>query len=76
LIVAIEQELARARRLPSPALARELRRDAGLSQELVAQELGVHRVTLNRWERGRQHPSRGARDRWADLLSELRDVAP
>jgi DNA-binding transcriptional regulator YiaG len=66
----------RARRtLPGPALARAIREAAGVSQSRLAEELGVDRVTVTRWEGGHRRP-RGARAvAYAALLAELQDAA-
>jgi transcriptional regulator with XRE-family HTH domain len=57
--------------LPSPAVRRALREEAGLSQAELAKALGVHRETISRWEAGK----RGLRGRYlveyAALLKEL-----
>jgi DNA-binding transcriptional regulator YiaG len=58
-------------KLPSPAVRQEIRRKADVAQDRMAQELGVHRVTFLRWERGDRTP-RGARlDAYAQLLRDL-----
>jgi transcriptional regulator with XRE-family HTH domain len=44
-----------------------LRRDKGLSQEKLAESVGVHRVTIARIETGRHTPE-------AELLFSLADV--
>ena len=36
---------------------RELREQAGLSQEDLASKIGVHRVALARWEGGKREPA-------------------
>jgi putative transcriptional regulator len=46
---------------------KELRMKLGLTQERMAQELGVSFKTVNRWEKGRAKPSAMARK----LLNEL-----
>lgn len=48
---------------------------AGVSQVRLAAELRVHRATLIRWENGDQEPRGDARERYARLLAELREVA-
>ena len=65
-------ELAiRSRRLPPPTVATAIRRAAGVSQEMVADELGVTRVTVSRWEAGLHRPRGKLRLRYAELLEEL-----
>ena len=59
------------RSLPSPALRRSIREDAGLTQEDVATALGVSRAIVSRWEAGlRRPPGRRLTD-YAQLLKEL-----
>ncbi len=41
-----------------PGLVRGIRRQLGLSQERLAEALGVNFVTVNRWENGHVKPSR------------------
>lgn len=58
--------------LPPPAEARALRINAGLSQSRLADEVGVHRGTLIRWENGTHRPRGLLRLRYAEVLEELR----
>lgn len=44
---------------------------AGVSQQRMATELGVHRMTLLRWENGTRRPRGDARVNYAQLLAEL-----
>lgn len=62
----ITDEVLARRRLPTPAMAREIRRAAGVSQARVARELGVTAVAVSRWENGRRTP------RGSDLMGYLR----
>jgi len=64
-------EVKVARSLPAPSLAREIRRAAGVSQQRLADELGVHAATVLRWEAGAQRPSGRVRAAYAQLLTEL-----
>jgi transcriptional regulator with XRE-family HTH domain len=59
-------------RLPSPAKARAIREAAGISQERLAEEVGVHRVTVARWELGERHPRGRSKIAYAELLESLR----
>jgi transcriptional regulator with XRE-family HTH domain len=61
-------------RLPSPARARLIRKDAGVTQERLAAELGVIRETVARWEMGTRQPRGELRDRYAVLLRELEEL--
>ncbi len=55
---AIERIRCRAqlRNLPSPELARAIRKNAGLTQGDVAEALGVHLITVLHWEKGHNRP--------------------
>jgi DNA-binding transcriptional regulator YiaG len=68
------REIRRARRLPPPALARAIREAAAVSQERMAGELGVHRVTVARWETGRRRPRGKLLYSYVALLEELREA--
>lgn len=70
----VERARTRARR-PSPAVARAIRQAAGVSQIEVARELGVHPVTVARWEAGTRRPGGETALRYIALLDELREVA-
>lgn len=59
------------RSLPSPAVARQIREQAGVTQGRMAEELGVHFSTLARWEAGISAPPGQARAKWARLIAEL-----
>ncbi len=56
---------------PSPALIATLRRALGLTQEQLGKRLGVHKLTVSRWECGTLHPSAATVDR----LRALADAA-
>ena len=68
------RSLARqARRLPSPEMARAIRRAAGVSQEAIANEIGVSRQSVAFWESGARRPSTnhlGVYLRALDVLEE------
>lgn len=64
-------EVRIGRRLPPPAIAKHIRAASGLSQGRLAAEVGVHRVTLARWELGVSVPRGTTRVRYAQVLSEL-----
>lgn len=67
-------EVAVARRLPSPAMARAIRAAAGVSQARLAAELGVQRVTVARWEAGKRRPRGELLAAYVELLEGLRQV--
>lgn len=66
-------EVKLRRRLPGPALARQIRLNAGLSQARLARELGVQRVTVARWESGQRRPRGEIAARYAQLLIALQN---
>ncbi|MCB2229939.1 helix-turn-helix transcriptional regulator [bacterium] len=51
----------------------QLRQTLGLTQEKLAQKLGVSFPTINRWENGRSKPSPLALKQIEDLLQDLGD---
>jgi transcriptional regulator with XRE-family HTH domain len=63
-----------ANRLPPPALGREIRIAARATQQQLADELGVHVVTIARWESGAREPRGEMRARYAALLEALGEV--
>ncbi|MGO8873383.1 MAG: helix-turn-helix transcriptional regulator [Acidimicrobiales bacterium] len=68
-------EVRDALALPPPAVARAIREAADVTQERMAAELGVHRVTVARWEQdGGRSPRGELRARYARLLRELQGV--
>jgi DNA-binding transcriptional regulator YiaG len=72
-LVTTSLEMAQAlRELPTPAMRRAIRLEAGLSQKELAQDLGVTQVALARYESGQRRP-RGARLlAYVELLRTLR----
>lgn len=54
-------------------LVRALRKSLGITQEKLAQKLGVSFPTINRWENGRSKPSPLALKQIEDLLKDLGD---
>jgi transcriptional regulator with XRE-family HTH domain len=59
------------RDLPPPSIRRLLRERAGLSQEAIANVLGVTRPTVTRWELGARTPRNAALVRYSELLDRL-----
>ncbi|MGP4024386.1 helix-turn-helix transcriptional regulator [Actinomadura sp. 3N407] len=74
MTVPLVDELRARVPLPTPAEARRIREAAEVTQERMAEELGVHRVTVARWEDGTRRPRGKTRDAYATLLAELRKV--
>jgi transcriptional regulator with XRE-family HTH domain len=62
-----------ARRLPTPAVARAIRESAGVSQAALAEELGVDRVTVARWEGGTRRPRGELLRQYVELLEAIHD---
>jgi DNA-binding transcriptional regulator YiaG len=71
----VEQVAERRRQAVDPGVARAIRLNAGVSQAALAAELGVHRMTVNRWERGARRPSRTQLVAYRRLLDQLQDVS-
>lgn len=63
---------ARARRLlrTAPATARALRQQAQISQQDVADALGVTRVSVHHWETGHRLPAGDMAPRYLDFLQK------
>jgi DNA-binding transcriptional regulator YiaG len=66
------EEVHMRRQLPSRVLARAIREEAGVSQARLAAALGVHPVTVARWEAGVRHPRGQTLAAYVGLLAELR----
>jgi HTH-type transcriptional regulator/antitoxin HipB len=47
---------------------RDARKAAGLTQQAVADRLGCHVISVNRWERGAQRPDDATLGRLAEVL--------
>jgi DNA-binding transcriptional regulator YiaG len=60
-----------ARSLPRPDEARSIREAAGVSQARLGAELGVHELTVHRWETGIHSPRGETRLAYSRLLREL-----
>lgn len=63
------------RRLPAPAQARQLRIDCGVDATQLAAEIGVHPVTVYRWEKGLRRPHGRDLVAYSAALAELRAAA-
>lgn len=64
-------EVRLALTLPTPDVARGIREAAGVSQVRLAAELGVHPLTVARWESGTYAPRGDLRRGYARLLHNL-----
>jgi len=70
---ALIEQVRELRRLPAPAVRSAIRHAAGITQQQLADELGVDRVTVARWELGQRTPRGDLRRRYVDLLEALQD---
>lgn len=61
--------------LPTPALRRAIREAAGVSQGQIAREVGVHRMTVCRWESGTSKPTGPHLHAYVAVLRDLQDAA-
>lgn len=61
----------RRRRLPDPAVRRALRIGAGVSQQELADVLGIDRASVCRYELGTRSPRGDLAARYAGLLRRL-----
>jgi transcriptional regulator with XRE-family HTH domain len=68
---ALIEEVRQARRF-RPKLAKAVRESAGVSQQRLANELGVDRVTVARWELGQRQPHGELLIKYMGLLDGLR----
>jgi DNA-binding transcriptional regulator YiaG len=68
-------EVREVRSLPRPGVARAIREAADVSQARLAAELGVHELTVGRWEAGTHLPRGAKRLAYARLLRELDEAA-
>ena len=68
---ALLDEVRESLSLPRPDVARQIREAAGVSQARLAGELGVHELTVHRWETGARTPQGSHRRAYARLLADL-----
>ncbi|MFE3128302.1 helix-turn-helix domain-containing protein [Streptomyces hydrogenans] len=62
--------------LPPPRVRAKLRMAAGLTQQDVADAVGVKRVAVTRWELGQTSPRRPHRENYLRLLRGLAERFP
>ncbi|MFE0649031.1 sigma factor-like helix-turn-helix DNA-binding protein [Streptomyces sp. NPDC059534] len=62
--------------LPAPKERRRLREALALSEEQVAEAMGVTKATIRAWEAGRSAPRGRKREAYAKLLGSCEDTAP
>lgn len=53
---------------------KEVRQQLGISQEALAQELGVSFSTINRWENGKTVPFKLARKQFEGFCDRMREL--
>jgi len=71
---ALLEEVRESLALPAPPTARQIREAAGVSQARLASELGVHEITVHRWEAGTHAPQGALRLAYGRLLSDLDQI--
>lgn len=73
-VISLSDDL-KADRLPPPEMRGAIRRAAHGTQAKVAEHLGVHPVTVARWEAGTREPRGELRRRYRDALDEMQALA-
>jgi DNA-binding transcriptional regulator YiaG len=73
-MAALLDEVRLAVSLPPPAARMAIRQRARVSRERMAAELGVHVISIARWERGTRNPHGDLRVRYARLLELLDEI--
>lgn len=71
---ALLDEVRESLALPGPDVARQIREAAGVSRARLASELGVHEITVQRWEAGLHAPHGELRRTYSRLLAQLDQV--
>lgn len=74
MTAAITEE-ARAFQRFNPSLFRAIRESRGLSQQRLAEELGVSRLTVWRYEAGTRRPRGATLVRYVELMDELQKAS-
>jgi DNA-binding transcriptional regulator YiaG len=69
----LEQQVRAGRALPPLALRKAIREAAGVTQAALAVDIGVHRITVVRWESGDREPKGIYRARYATALREIEE---
>lgn len=71
----IRSRLRVRRDLLTPAQRRNLREAAGLSQQELADAIGVTRQAISHWEVGTRTPRGALLDRYVDAIRALQEAA-
>ncbi|MFB8030618.1 MULTISPECIES: helix-turn-helix domain-containing protein [unclassified Streptomyces] len=71
LLAAVDAVLARSPELPLPSVRASLRKADRLTQQQVADLLGVRRLAVARWEAGNVEPREPHRQAYIRLLAGL-----
>lgn len=71
----IRSRLQLRRGLPPPQERRELRTATGLTQQELADAVGVTRAAISQWEKGVRTPRGALLDRYVDALNAMREAA-
>lgn len=67
-----KKSTARDQELPSPEDRKRIRKAYGVTQSVLADELGVHRITVSAWERGAYDPTGAVRDKYLVFLTHMK----
>lgn len=70
-LAAILEKRRLRKRLPDPPMRRLVRERAGITQEDLAQVLGVDRATVSRWESGERDPRPSQLEGYLSALDRL-----
>ncbi|MEJ8654902.1 helix-turn-helix domain-containing protein [Streptomyces sp. MS1.AVA.3] len=63
---------AQAAELPPPEERKRVRKAYGLTQDGMAEALGVHRITVSAWERGAYDPTGDTRTQYLRLFARMK----
>ena len=61
-----------ATELPTPEERKRVRKAYGLTQDGMAEALGVHRITVSAWERGAYDPTGDTRTQYLQLFAHMK----
>jgi transcriptional regulator with XRE-family HTH domain len=76
MTVDLELEIRRLRdELPNPPRRRLIREVAGVTQDAVAEDVGVDRATISRWESGDREPRDCYLAKYSAVLAKMTAAA-